>query len=103
MNAKTDFNDLASAEERFATLAEIMRRLESSDHVDRTWRQACLDTRQHVRFYRLSVQGLPRRQVRQRGPQELRQFGAGGVSKLQVGGHMVQAGLFYLQGCALPA
>ncbi|MEN3123913.1 SbcC/MukB-like Walker B domain-containing protein [Janibacter sp. LM] len=27
-----------------------MRRLESSDHVDRTWRQACLDTRQHVTF-----------------------------------------------------
>lgn len=43
-------DDLATAEARFATLAEIMRRLESSDHVDRTWRQACLDTRQHVTF-----------------------------------------------------
>lgn len=43
-------DDLTSAEERFATLAEIMRRLESSEHVDRTWRQACLDTRQHVTF-----------------------------------------------------
>ncbi|MFJ6131598.1 ATP-binding protein [Janibacter terrae] len=43
-------DELTTAEERFATLAEIMRRLESSDHVDRTWRQACLDTRQHVTF-----------------------------------------------------
>lgn len=43
-------DQLEAAEERFATLAEIMRRLESSDQVDRVWRQQCLDTRQHVTF-----------------------------------------------------
>lgn len=43
-------DDLGAAERRFATLAEIMRRLESSEHVDRVWRQQCLDTRQHVTF-----------------------------------------------------
>ena len=48
-NSWTD-DDLESAEARFATLAEVMRRLESSDPVDRTWRQTCLDTRQHVTF-----------------------------------------------------
>lgn len=50
--------DLASAEKRFATLAEIMRRLESSDHVDRAWRQACLDTRQHVTFLAQEIDEL---------------------------------------------
>lgn len=48
-NSWTD-DDLESAESRFATLAEVMRRLDSSDPVDRTWRQTCLDTRQHVTF-----------------------------------------------------
>jgi len=43
-------DDVASAERRFDTLAEIMRRLASSDHVDRSWRQQCLDTRLHVTF-----------------------------------------------------
>ncbi|KRE67756.1 hypothetical protein ASG92_14075 [Arthrobacter sp. Soil736] len=43
-------NDLESAEERFATLADIMRRFASSDHVDRSWKRQCLDTRQHVTF-----------------------------------------------------
>lgn len=43
-------DDLESAERRFATLAEIMRKLGSSEHSDRVWRQQCLDTRQHVTF-----------------------------------------------------
>ena len=43
-------DDLETAERRFATLAEIMRKLGSSDHIDRVWRAQCLDTRQHVTF-----------------------------------------------------
>lgn len=43
-------DDLESAERRFATLSEIMRKLASSEHADRVWRQKCLDTRQHVTF-----------------------------------------------------
>ncbi|TYL55304.1 hypothetical protein FXB39_02835 [Nocardioides sp. BGMRC 2183] len=43
-------DDLASAERRFATLDSLMRRLASSEHADRTWRQQCLDTRLHVTF-----------------------------------------------------
>jgi uncharacterized protein YPO0396 len=43
-------DDVASAERRFAILADLMRRLASSDHVDRSWRQQCLDTRLHVTF-----------------------------------------------------
>ncbi|RBP62549.1 uncharacterized protein YPO0396 [Brevibacterium sanguinis] len=42
--------DMAAAEAKYATLAEIMRRFASSEHVDRTWRTVCLDTRQHVSF-----------------------------------------------------
>lgn len=43
-------DDLDAAERRFATLAELMRRFASSDHVDRVWRTQCLDTRLHVTF-----------------------------------------------------
>lgn len=43
-------DDLSSAERRFSILAEVMRRLASSEHADRVWRQQCLDTRQHVTF-----------------------------------------------------
>lgn len=43
-------DDVTSAENRFDTLAEIMRKLASSDPADRRWREACLDTRQHVTF-----------------------------------------------------
>lgn len=42
--------DPADAERKFATLAAMMRRLESSDSVDRKWREQCLDTRLHVTF-----------------------------------------------------
>ena len=42
--------DLAAAEQRFATLAGIMRRLSSSESIDKTWRTQCLDTRLHVTF-----------------------------------------------------
>lgn len=43
-------DSLESAERRFSILADIMRRLASSEHPDRVWRQQCLDTRQHVTF-----------------------------------------------------
>ncbi|MBW9092515.1 hypothetical protein JNB62_02325 [Microbacterium jejuense] len=43
-------DDAASAEARFALLADLMRRFSSSDHVDRVWTSQCLDTRLHVRF-----------------------------------------------------
>lgn len=43
-------DDLDSAERRFETLAELMRRFASSDHVDKSWRTQCLDTRLHVTF-----------------------------------------------------
>ena len=50
-------DDLAAAERRFETLAELMRRFGSSEHVDRTWRQMCLDTRQHVTFLAEEIDG----------------------------------------------
>lgn len=42
--------DRDAAERRFETLAELMRRLGSSDYIDRNWRVQCLDTRLHVTF-----------------------------------------------------
>lgn len=42
--------DLAGAEERFAVLSKVMRRLDSSDNADRAWRARVLDTREHVSF-----------------------------------------------------
>jgi uncharacterized protein YPO0396 len=42
--------DEETAERKYDTLAEIMRRFSSSEHVDRVWRQQCLDTRLHVSF-----------------------------------------------------
>lgn len=42
--------DLAGAEERFAVLAKVMHRMESSEHADRAWRSRVLDTREHVSF-----------------------------------------------------
>ncbi|XKH57376.1 hypothetical protein LG293_04345 [Citricoccus nitrophenolicus] len=41
---------LAAAESRYGRLAALMERLASSEHADRVWRQACLDTREHVTF-----------------------------------------------------
>ena len=43
-------DDVSNAERRFAVLERIMRRLGSSEHADRLWRQRCLDTREHVTF-----------------------------------------------------
>lgn len=43
-------DDHETAERRFDTLAELMRRFASSDHIDRTWKAQCLDTRLHVTF-----------------------------------------------------
>lgn len=48
-NAWAD-DSLDDAERRYNALAQIMDRLASSDHVDRVWRQQCLDTREHVTF-----------------------------------------------------
>lgn len=42
--------DLDTAETTFGVLAELMRRFASSEHVDRVWRNQCLDTRLHVTF-----------------------------------------------------
>ena len=42
--------DRDAAERRFVTLADLMRRLGSSEHLDRVWRTQCLDTRLHVTF-----------------------------------------------------
>lgn len=41
---------LAAAEQRFAVLNGLMKRLASSDHADLAWSRRCLDTRQHVTF-----------------------------------------------------
>lgn len=41
---------LEAAEARYRRLAVLMERLASSEHADRVWRQACLDTREHVTF-----------------------------------------------------
>ena len=43
-------DDMDTAEEKYSTLAEVMRRFASSEHVDRVWRTQCLDTRLHVSF-----------------------------------------------------
>ena len=47
--------DLAAAEQRFAILREVMRRLGSGDGADRSWRTRCLDTREHVSFTGVEV------------------------------------------------
>ncbi|MDF9876457.1 ATP-binding protein [Cellulosimicrobium cellulans] len=49
--------DHAEAERRFEVLARVMRRLGSSETADRTWQSLCLDTRRHVRFTGLEVDG----------------------------------------------
>lgn len=45
-----DPDDRAAAERRFALMKGILDRLGSSDPADRSWRDRCLDTRQHVQF-----------------------------------------------------
>ena len=42
--------DLDTAEARFAVLAKVMHRMESSENADRAWRSRVLDTREHVSF-----------------------------------------------------
>ncbi|MDN6188674.1 MAG: AAA family ATPase [Brevibacterium sp.] len=42
--------DMATAEDKYDTLAEVMRRFSSSEHVDKVWKNQCLDTRLHVSF-----------------------------------------------------
>ncbi|GAA1549471.1 ATP-binding protein [Brevibacterium picturae] len=42
--------DMDTAEEKYDTLAEVMRRFSSSEHVDKVWKNQCLDTRLHVSF-----------------------------------------------------
>jgi uncharacterized protein YPO0396 len=44
-----------AAEQRYAVMERVMRRLGSSDTGDRTWRGLCLDTRRHVRFTGVEV------------------------------------------------
>ena len=43
-------DDLASAEARYKRIAKVIERLRSAEYADRMWKQACLDTRQHVSF-----------------------------------------------------
>jgi uncharacterized protein YPO0396 len=47
--------DRAAAEQRYAVMDRVMRRLGSSEAGDRTWRALCLDTRRHVRFTGIEV------------------------------------------------
>ncbi|GAA1862146.1 ATP-binding protein [Brevibacterium marinum] len=42
--------DMETAEDKYDTLAEVMRRFSSSEHVDKVWKNQCLDTRLHVSF-----------------------------------------------------
>ncbi|WFP16375.1 ATP-binding protein [Citricoccus muralis] len=42
--------DLETSEQKYRILAEVMRRFASSEHVDRVWKNQCLDTRLHVSF-----------------------------------------------------
>ena len=42
--------DMTTAEDKYDTLAEVMRRFSSSEHVDKVWKNHCLDTRLHVTF-----------------------------------------------------
>lgn len=55
-----DQPSLESAETTFETLAELMRRFASSEHVDRVWRNQCLDTRLHVTFLAEEVDAFGR-------------------------------------------
>ena len=43
-------DDLESAERRYERTAAIMKRLGSSETADRTWRMACLNTPDHMKF-----------------------------------------------------
>lgn len=45
-----DTDDMAGAERRFAVLANLMRKLGSSENADQRWQQRVLDTREHVTF-----------------------------------------------------
>lgn len=47
--------DRDAAEQRFAVMARVMRRLGSSEAGDRRWQELCLDTRRHVRFTGVEV------------------------------------------------
>ena len=49
--------DRTDAERRFGVMARVMKRLASSEAGDRAWRSACLDTRRHVRFTGVEVDG----------------------------------------------
>jgi uncharacterized protein YPO0396 len=63
----TDLQDIATgswmaedreeAERRFETMRRLMGRLASSEAADASWRRHCLDTRLHVRFTALEVDG----------------------------------------------
>ncbi|MCL2757058.1 MAG: AAA family ATPase [Coriobacteriia bacterium] len=43
-------DDLASAEARYLRIAKVINRFKSGEYADKMWKQACLDTRQHVSF-----------------------------------------------------
>ena len=50
-------DDLETAERRYARTAVIMKRLGSNDRSDQTWRMACLNTPDHMKFIAKEVAG----------------------------------------------
>lgn len=42
--------DLSSAEARYTRTARVINRFKSEEYADKTWKKACLDTRQHISF-----------------------------------------------------
>ena len=50
-------DDLEAAERRYARTAAIMKRLGSNDRSDQTWRMACLNTPDHMKFIAKEVAG----------------------------------------------
>ena len=50
-------DDLETAERRYARTAIIMKRLGSNDRSDQTWRMACLNTPDHMKFIAKEVAG----------------------------------------------
>lgn len=49
--------DRQDAEQRFETMRRLMQRLASGEAADASWRRHCLDTRLHVRFTALEIDG----------------------------------------------
>jgi uncharacterized protein YPO0396 len=55
--------DGEGAEQRFAALQSLVKRLASQDHEDRRWRDLVLDVRQHVSFMARELEDATEREV----------------------------------------